>query len=122
MSDWKRQYEDAADTELARNARRPLADLLRDVGLGRVGEYSTIWGAIAERGTPEQVGWALYDFLTSTRPYLDRYHCARALLQVMRCTEFEPAELSANWPTLAQNLSRLQQLVEAAIGPRRRAE
>lgn len=116
MPDWKHQYEDAAAAEQASYARLPLAELLRQIRLGETGDYSTVWDVVAERGAPAQVGWALYDFLTSHRPYLDRYHCAAALLRVMRCTEFQAVDLSANSPGLAQNLSRLGQILEAAVG------
>ena len=101
--------EFAADRESARYARTPLPQLLDDVRSGQTGEYFTIWDAIAKKGTSPQVGWTLYDFLTSDRPYLDRYHCADALLKILTCTEFEAVQLSANWPEVPQNLERLRE-------------
>ena len=118
MSDWKVQYEDAADAEYARYLRMPISSLVAEITAGRTGEYHTIWRAVAEGGTAPEVGWKLYDVLTSDRPYLERYHCAGALLRVIGCTEFEPVALSAKWPTLPQNLARLRDLVEQAAGKR----
>jgi len=111
MSDWKNQYESAAEKELAAYSRAPLTDLLDDIKRGRTGEYSTIWRTIADKGTPSEAGWALYDFLLADRPYLERYHCAGALLRILGCTEFEPVELSAGWPVVKQNLSRLREVI-----------
>lgn len=119
--DWKQAYEAAADAEAARYERLPVAELLRDIRRGKTGEYGCpIWDSVARKGTAAEVGWALYDVLTSERPYLERYHCAAALLQVLRCSEFEPVALSANWPTLQGNLARLAELVEQVAGPRQR--
>lgn len=118
MADWNADYEDAADREAARYSRLPLGDLLLEIQAGRTGEYHTIWGVAATRGTAMQVAWPLYDVLLSDRPYLDRYHCAAALLHVLACTEFEAVALSANWPTRAQDLSRLHDIIARSVGGR----
>lgn len=119
--DWKQAYEAAADAEAARYERLSVAELLREIRRGRTGDYGKpIWDAVARKGTAAEVGWALYDVLGSERPYLERYHCAAALLQVLHCSEFEPVALSAHWPTLPGNLARLAELVEQAAGPRSR--
>jgi hypothetical protein len=118
MADWKADYEDAADREAARFARLAVDDLLREIRAGRTGEYHTIWGIAASRGTASQVAWPLYDVLLSDRPYLDRYHCAAALLRALACTEFEAVALSANWPTRTQDLSRLHDVIARSVGGR----
>lgn len=118
MADWKADYEDAADREAARFSRLPLHDLLQEIRAGRTGEYHTIWGVVASRGTASQVAWPLYDVLLAERPYLDRYHCAVALLRVIACTEFEAVGLTANWPTRAHNLSRLHDVIARSVGAR----
>lgn len=122
MSDWKQQYEHAADEELDRYTRRSLADLLLDIRSGSTGEYSTIWEAVARKATPQEAGWVLYDVLNSDRPYLERYHCAKALLRILGCNEFEAVELSASWPQVRGNLVRLGEMVAAVAGQRGRQD
>lgn len=113
---WTRQYEDAADAEYARCLARPVEGLLDDLRRGRTGDYFQIWRVLGERGSAAQVAWPLYDFLLSDRPYLDRYHCANALLRVLDCTAFEAVQLSANWSTRPEALLQLRARVEAAAG------
>ncbi len=119
MSDWRSHYESAADDEEARYRRRPVVELIADVHAGRVGDYATIWRVIGERGKLAEVGWNLMAFLRSDRDYLERYHCAAALLHLMRSTAFEPVQLSAGWPAMPEHLARLEQLLTTTIGPRR---
>lgn len=116
MSDWKARYESAADDEAGAYARLPVARLLDDIRRRRTGGYSTIWGTLAERATPEEAGWVLYEYLLSDQPYLERYHCASALLRILRCTEFEAVELSASWPVVGSNLARLRNILEETVG------
>lgn len=119
MADWKADYEDAADREAAHYLRMSAHDLLLEIQAGRTGEYHTIWRAVTSRGTASQVAWPLYDVLRSERPYLDRYHCAVALLRAIDCTEFEAVALSANWPTRPGDLSRLEGVITRSVGERR---
>lgn len=118
MTHWKDQYEAAADAELSAHMKRPMSELIAEVRRGQASDYHQLWQAVAARGTPAQVGWVLFDVLLTERPYLERYHCADALLRVLKCTELEAVDLSAVRPTRAQNLERLRQLVEQAAGPR----
>lgn len=113
MSNWKQQYEDAADAEYARHASMSVSALLAAVRAGQTGEYYTIWRVLAQRAGAGEAA-VLLDYLLADHPYLDRYHCASALLKLLRCQEFQAAELSiANRPTAAQR-SRLLALVTAA--------
>lgn len=118
MTDWKTQYEASADAEFVDFSARPLDELLAAIRSGQAGEYFQVWQAGADRGTAAQVGWTLFDVLVSDRPYLERYHCAGALLRVLGSVEFKPVQLSAAWPSRAENLMKLRQLLEAAAGPR----
>ncbi len=98
MSDWKTRYESAADDEAGAFARLPVARLLDDIRRRRTGGYSTIWGALAERATPEEAGWVLYEYLLSDQPYLERYHCASALLRISRMLPAVVFCRSGAWP------------------------
>ena len=61
--------------------------------------------------------WLLYDVLHDNLPYLTKYHCAAALLRLLACTEFKAVELSANWPAVPGNLTRLRGIIESRSGP-----
>lgn len=117
MSDWRSQYEGAADEEAARFARASDRGLVEAIRSGATGRYYVIWQEIAGRRATPEICWLLYDVLNGDRPYLDRYHCAAALLQLMRCNAFEAVELSAAWPAVSENLVKLRGIIEAAMGP-----
>lgn len=114
MSDWKQQYEDAADGEYARHAAMSVSALLAAVRAGQTGEYHTIWRVLAQKAGAADAATVLLDYLLADHPYLERYHCASTLLKLLNCREFQAAELSiVNRPT-AEQRSRLIALVTAA--------
>lgn len=113
MSDWREQYEQAAGGESDLLARMPLGVLIGKVRRRETGEYHALWDAIARKGTPATIGWLLYEFLLSDRPYLERYHCARVLLPLVGLTDIEPVELSAARPNRQENLARLRTRLES---------
>ncbi len=117
MSDWRKQYEDAAEEQAKRFRRRSTEDLLKAIRQRKTGDYYVIWYELAKREPTAEVCWLLYEVLRSDRPYLDRYHCAAALLALLGCQEFEEVELSADWPVVDGNLTRLRAIVEAKVGP-----
>lgn len=116
--DWRQQYESSADDELAQYEKASDSELLQLIRSGKTGEYYTVWRAIGSRPASPEFCWTLYDVLLSDRPYLDRYHCANALLQLLECKEFEPVQLSAAWPVVQENLARFKEMVESKMGPR----
>lgn len=117
MTDWRSQYESAAEAEAARLSRASDFELIRAIRTGTTGGYYTLWQAIAGRKPSAATNWLLFNVLTSSRPYLDRYHAAGALLQLLHCDLFEPVELSADWPVVAENLGKLRQLLLSRFGP-----
>lgn len=116
--DWRESYDSAADVEEARMRRASDADLLNAIRQGNTGEYYTIWRTIGSRSATPEACWTLYDVLLSERPYLDKYHCATALLQLLRCKDFESVQLSAEWPEVKENLLRLKKIVAGKVGQR----
>jgi hypothetical protein len=117
MSDWRTQYEDAAEEDARRYARASDRELLEAIRRRNTGAYYVVWYEVAKRRPTAETCWLLYDVLRSDRSYLDRYHCAAALLALLRCTEFEEVELSADWPVVPENLDRLRGIVEVTVGP-----
>jgi hypothetical protein len=117
--DWREQWEDAAGAELEELRALPLDELQHRIAKRRLGSYYMIWDAIAAKRDLAAVGWQLFDFLGSSADYLNRYHCARALLALLDCRDFDPADLSAEQRNPRQNLAAVQTLLESAVGPRR---
>lgn len=119
QGDWRAQWDAHASNESKRYADMPLDELMANLRAGKLGDYRTIWKAIAERGILKEIGWELFDLLQSDHDYLDRYHCADALLKLMKSNAFKPVELSAKYgDQLAKNLKKLETLLEQKIGPR----
>jgi len=118
MTHWRDEWESHADAEAAKYEQAPVALLLSDIRHARFGDYYTLWSAVARRASLAEAGWLLLDVLRSDAPYLTRYHCADALLKLLRCDEFEAVALSAERFPLARNLAQVRALVEAQIGAR----
>ncbi len=118
MSDWRKQYEDDAEAQAKRFARFSDRKLLEAIRRRATGDYYVIWYELAKRTATAETCWLLYDVLQSDRPYLERYHCAAALLTLLRCKEFEEVELSADWEIVSENLTKLRAIVESQFGPR----
>jgi hypothetical protein len=112
MSNWREEWESHADAEAERYDATSVSGLVDEISRGRFGEYHTIWYSLARRAAPAEAAKVLLGVLESDRPYLDRYHCATALLQILGCSEFRPEALSADRFPLAQNLARVRSLVE----------
>lgn len=55
--------------------------------------------------------------LESSAEYLDRYHCAEALLHLLRVRQWKTVELSAEWGR-EKSLPQIEQLLTQRIGPR----
>lgn len=117
MSDWRKQYEDAAEADAKRLASATDRQLLAAIRRRTTGDYYVIWYEVAKRPPTAETCWLLYEVLLSDRPYLDRYHCAAALLALLDCKKFEAVELSADWPVVPDNLAKLRGIVESEFGP-----
>jgi len=113
MSDWRQQYEDAAEDQAKHYSRFSDQQLIDAVRQGKTGDYYVIWYELAKRKPTATICRELYAVLLSDRPYLDRYHCAAALLTLLSCKDFEAVALSANWPELRDNLAKLGTLIES---------
>lgn len=117
--DWRAQYEAAAEAEARRLTRVSDQTLLDAVRNRATGDYYVLWYELGKRKATAETCWLLYEVLRSDRPYLDRYHGAAALLQLLQCKEFEAVELSAEWPVVADNLARLAVILAAKFPPPR---
>jgi hypothetical protein len=113
---WKERWEDDAHAEYEKLRALSLEKLCERVRRGKFGEHYAIWDAIAAKRDLAPVGWQLFDFLNSNADYLHRYHCARALLALLDCKEFQAADLSVAHMNASKNLAIVEALLEQAIG------
>lgn len=95
-----------------------MVGLLNDIRAGRYGSYYAIWDVIGRRASAIEAGWLLFEVLNRPIDYLHRYHCAEALLKVLRCEVFEPVHLSAESLGMRENLAALESILRERIGPR----
>lgn len=116
MSTWRDEYDVAANEESARWRRATDQQLWHAIESGNTGEYFAIWREAARRPRSRDFYWLLFSVLLSQREFLERYHCATALLELLGCRSFEAVELSASWPTVPANLEKLRALVKSTVG------
>jgi hypothetical protein len=113
--EWREQWEWHADQESERYDAMRVPRLVEVIRRGHVGDYHTIWYALARRASLSDAADVLLGVLGSERPYLERYHAAAALLELLQSREFGPEELSAGRFPLAENLVRVRALVTARL-------
>lgn len=113
---WREEYEDAADADRLALDNIPIEQLLNRVRAGQYSDYYTLWYSIKDRATVEAAGWALFDTLNKPIDYLHRYHCAAALISLLKITHLEPVQLSGKNPNLEANIESVRLLLEKTIG------
>jgi hypothetical protein len=113
---WRDEWERQADLEMVEVDRIPVEGLIDQVRAGKYGNYYCVWRSIAARATLAQAGWILFDILARDVDYLYRYHCASALLQLLKNSSFGPVQLSSPAHNSAENLKVVRSLLEDTIG------
>jgi hypothetical protein len=113
---WREVWEDEAQAEYDVFCAMPLASLLERVARNELGSYYVIWNAIATKGDLRLAGWPLFEFASSTAPYLHRYHCAAALLTLLQTSRYQPAQLTVDHLNSAAALADVASMLEAKIG------
>ena len=116
--EWREQYEQHADADLAAMSAESLASLIRRMERRQFGDYYVFWDAFAAKGGLHAVGWKLFDFLASDETYLHRYHCARVLLVLLGEKRYEAADLTVAHRDPARALADVERQLVSAIGPR----
>jgi hypothetical protein len=110
--EFQARYESDADAEAKRFDAIPVPALLAEIRAGRLGECHQIWSSLAKRATPAEANEALLAFLASAPEYLDRYHCAAALIRINNLENWQPVELSAQY-AVARNLEKVRLQLES---------
>ena len=96
-AEYQEEFEQAANDEKQRYDNLPVSTLLSDIRARRFGQYYQIWHSIAERATAGEAAHDLLRVLASNTDYLNRYHCASALISVagLYADGWRPERLSA---------------------------
>jgi hypothetical protein len=113
---WREEYDDAAEADRLRLDKIPVEQLLNSVRSGQYGNYYGIWYSIAERASVETAGWILFDTLNAQIDYLYRYHCAAALLALLKISHIQPVQLSGENHHPEVNIEAVRVLLEQAVG------
>jgi hypothetical protein len=110
-------FRQEASKESRRLDTLSLAELLQRVRRRRFDRYFQLWDSIMLRGDLRQAGWTLYAVLLSRTGYLNRYHCASALLALMQRTDVLPSDLTVPHKNPREKLRLLRADLEKSIGP-----
>jgi hypothetical protein len=81
-AEYQEHFEKAATEEKKCYDALPVSSLLADIRARRFGRYYQIWPSVAERATAAEAAEDLLKVLESNTDYLNRYHCAAALISV----------------------------------------
>jgi hypothetical protein len=81
-AEFQEYWEKEADKEYELYMSKSVSELKELLKKRKVGEYYQIWRAIADKATVEEMGWDLYNYLKAGGIYLNKYHCAKALLKL----------------------------------------
>ena len=108
-AEFQQQFEQVAARERGHWDAAPVPTLITEIRAGRLGKYYQIWYSLGARAEPAEVNTLLLSFLASEADYLDRYHCAAALIQVNGLRQWTPQELSVpNRYPVTENLAKLR--------------
>jgi hypothetical protein len=113
---WQESWDDGSRGERGMLDRRPVEQLLADVEDGHYGQYYGIWYSIAERATLEQAGLILFEVLCRGGDYLNRYHCATALLRLLGDSTRTAPQLCLEHPGRLDELVSLERELRARLG------
>lgn len=81
-AEFQEHWEKTSIKERAKYDAMPLDALLSDIKKGQFGTNYQIWYSVGRRATIEQVGWLFFSILESDTDFLNRIHCATALLSI----------------------------------------
>jgi hypothetical protein len=77
---FEERWAQQAKKEYESYEARPVEELVADIRAGRFGSHYQIWRSLGQRGSLADAGAVLADVLESSADFLNRYHCAEALL------------------------------------------
>jgi hypothetical protein len=116
--DWRERWEDDSQAEYDQFCELALETLLARVATMKLGSHCQIWEAIAAKEDLRTAGWPLFGFVSSGAPYLHRYHCAAALLTLLKLSKYQAAQLTVEHLNPARALADVAKILASRVGPR----
>jgi hypothetical protein len=108
---WEELAEKEYDFYMAQSA----SFLENAVRSGNYGNYYQIWEVLPSKTTLESIGWDLFEILKTDLPYLTRFHCAQALVEMSDSAShgIQAAQVSAEAQyNVPRNLEALKEIIE----------
>jgi hypothetical protein len=119
--EFRERWEELAGKEYDFYMSQPVSSLEEAVRCGNFGNYYQIWEVVAARLTLERIGWDLFRVLKTDSPYLTRFHCAQALVEMAESAEhgIQAAQVSAEAQfNVPENLEKLKSIIENKLAAR----
>ena len=107
--EFQERWDGEAPRENTTFDKMSVRQLLELVRLKQWGDYHTLWNAIGSRATLPEAGPMLMEVLHSDVEYLNRYHCAAALIKIAgdKLRDWTPVQLSAGSHPYRENLKKV---------------
>lgn len=111
--EFQERWEQEATREGATFDKMSVRQLLELVRLKQWGDYYALWHAIGDRATLAEAGPMLMEVLHSDAEYLNRYHCAAALIKMAgeKLRDWTPVQLSAGSHPYRDNLEKVRAIL-----------
>jgi hypothetical protein len=116
--EFRERWEELAEKEYDFYVSQPASFLEEAVRSGNFGNYYQIWEVVAAKSTLDRIGWDLFKVLKTDSPYLTRYHCAQALVEMAESAEhgIQAAQVSAEAQfNVPENLEKLKHIIEEKL-------
>jgi hypothetical protein len=113
--EFRERWEELAEKEYDFYMAQPASFIEEAVRSGNFGNYYQIWEVVPSKLTLEKIGWDLFSILKTDSPYLTRFHCAQALVQMAESAPhgIQAAMISAEAQfNVPQNLEILKTIIE----------
>jgi hypothetical protein len=119
--EFRERWEELAEKEFDFYMAQPASFIEEAVRAGNFGNYYQIWDVVPSKLTLEKIGWDMFKVLNTDLPYLTRFHCARALVEMADSAAhgIQAAQISAEAQfNVPENLGKLKIIIENKLAAR----
>ena len=113
--EFRERWEELAEKEYDFYMSQPASFIEEAVRAGNFGNYYQIWEVVPTKLSLEKIGWDMFKVLKTDLPYLTRFHCAQALVQMTDASDhgIQAAMVSAEAQfNVPENLEKLKHIIE----------